>query len=401
MFDAAAGLLPTAVSIAPVRLLKSRRHLQKGHPAVKETPIRFVMVGGFLGAGKTTLISRLARRFQQDGKHVCVVTNDQAAGLVDTELLRSQGLEVNEVAGSCFCCNFDGLTGAMEAFETRQRPDVILAEPVGSCTDLVATIALPMMERLGEKFVQSPYAVVLKPSHGRKILSGAGGGFSAKAEYIFRKQLEESELLLLNRVDELSESEVEEISGLVAEQYPGRAMIGLSAKTGENLETLYQALANPAAARSLTIEVDYDVYAEGEAELGWLNATVRFESAEPFELDRLSVALVDDLREQFQKIQAEPGHLKVLCGDGDGSVSVANLIDGDSSTVLSVAAERQVSSADAVINARVRLAPAELQQLVEATVRRAGTTVSASAQIQQIESFRPGRPVPTHRMSLN
>ncbi len=118
-------------------------------------PIEFIMIGGFLGAGKTTLIVNLAKRLQAEGKHVCVVTNDQAAGLVDTELLKSQGLEINEVAGSCFCCNFDGLTDAMDEFETRRRPDVILAEPVGSCTDLIETIALPMMERLGGKFTQS------------------------------------------------------------------------------------------------------------------------------------------------------------------------------------------------------------------------------------------------------
>ena len=91
-------------------------------------PIRFVMIGGFLGAGKTTLIGRLARAFQGNGKHVCIVTNDQAAGLVDTQLLQSQGFDVNEVAGSCFCCNFDGLTDAMEEFDSRQRPDVIIAE---------------------------------------------------------------------------------------------------------------------------------------------------------------------------------------------------------------------------------------------------------------------------------
>ena len=129
---------------------------------------------------------------------------------MDTALLRSQGLNVNEVAGSCFCCNFHGLTDAMEAFEAIRRPDVILAEPVGSCTDLVATIAIPMMERWGEKFIQSPYAVVLKPSHGEKILTGKGKrGFSEKAEYIFRKQLEESELILINRIDELSEDQQE------------------------------------------------------------------------------------------------------------------------------------------------------------------------------------------------
>ena len=90
------------------------------------------MIGGFLGAGKTTTIARLAHFYQSQGKHVCIVTNDQAADLVDTELLRSFGYEVAEVAGSCFCCNFNGLTEAMDTFEKRRRPDVILASNTSS-----------------------------------------------------------------------------------------------------------------------------------------------------------------------------------------------------------------------------------------------------------------------------
>ena len=42
------------------------------------------------------------------GARVGLVTNDQAPNLVDTEILRRKGLEVEEVAGSCFCCNFTG-----------------------------------------------------------------------------------------------------------------------------------------------------------------------------------------------------------------------------------------------------------------------------------------------------
>ena len=65
--------------------------------------IRFVMVGGFLGAGKTTTLARLARHYMSRGQSVGIVTNDQAADLVDTKSLRSQGFEVGEVAGACFC----------------------------------------------------------------------------------------------------------------------------------------------------------------------------------------------------------------------------------------------------------------------------------------------------------
>src|SRR6516162_10915262 len=97
--------------------------------------MRFVMVGGFLGAGKTTTLARLARFYQQRGQRVGLVTNDQAQDLVDTNSLRSQGFAVEEVPGACFCCRFDDLVGRVEALEASQRPDLILAEPVGSCTD--------------------------------------------------------------------------------------------------------------------------------------------------------------------------------------------------------------------------------------------------------------------------
>ncbi|MEM6468863.1 MAG: GTP-binding protein [Planctomycetota bacterium] len=363
----------------------------------RNEPIEFIMVGGFLGAGKTTLIANLAKRFQAEGKHVCVVTNDQAAGLVDTELLKSQGLEVNEVAGSCFCCNFDGLTDAMDEFETRRRPDVILAEPVGSCTDLIATIALPMMQRLGGKFIHRPYAVVLKPNHGKKILSGTGGGFSEKAEYIFRKQLEESEIILVNRLDELSEDDVQILRTQLAEQFPGRQVVFISAKTGENLDVFHAALQKVATPRGSMMDVDYDIYAEGEAELGWLNASVDFHAEdEHFALDELASGLVERLRLSCQALDAEPGHLKVLCSSGN-EVSVANLIDSDSPTMLSVASESRVKEAKAIINARVRLAPDELTQQVNNAISDVAAQLKATSSTHQLESFRPGRPVPTHR----
>ncbi len=363
-------------------------------------PIRFIMIGGFLGAGKTTLIAKLARQFQQQGKHVCVVTNDQAAGLVDTELLRSQGLDVNEVAGSCFCCNFHGLTAAMDAFESARRPDVILAEPVGSCTDLVATIAIPMMEQLGAKFVHSPYAVVLKPSHGLKILTGEGKrGFSEKAEYIFRKQLEESELILINRIDELSQQQRDQLREAIESQYPGRPVLFVSAKTGEKVDAVHEALAGTAAPRETFMEVDYDIYAEGEAELGWLNATVELNSDQPLPVDRAAKRIVDLIRERLEANDAEPAHLKVLCTSGD-AVAVANLVSSDTPTMLSVASDSTGSPLTLIINARVCLAPEALQQVVTDAVATLSRELSASSSIESIESFRPGRPVPTFRAGV-
>src|SRR5882762_6061376 len=100
--------------------------------------LRFVMLGGFLGAGKTTAMARLARHYLDRGQRVGLVTNDQAQDLVDTNSLRAQGFPVEEVPGACFCCRFDDLVCRVETLQEQERPHVILAEPVGSCTDLAA-----------------------------------------------------------------------------------------------------------------------------------------------------------------------------------------------------------------------------------------------------------------------
>ena len=244
--------------------------------------VRFVMVGGFLGAGKTTTLARLARMYQAQGKRVGVVTNDQAHDLVDTNTFRGQGLAVEEVPGACFCCRFDELVGPRRLARRRPSgPDVILAEPVGSCTDLVATVVQPLKDLYAGRFEVAPYAVLFKPSHGTRILRNQpAGGFSPKAAYIFKKQLEEADAIVINRIDELDRRPSWTNSrSWSAEQFPGTPVLRVSARrpgpgSTRSRELLDQ---NGGFGRKI-LDIDYDTYAEGEAELGWLNATARLTS---------------------------------------------------------------------------------------------------------------------------
>src|ERR1700759_3584515 len=100
----------------------------------------YIMVGGFLGAGKTTAMVRLAERLTAEGRRVGLITNDQSQGLVDTSIAAAKGFPVQEITGGCFCCRFNSLTDAAARLTRDVRPDVFLAEPVGSCTDLGATV---------------------------------------------------------------------------------------------------------------------------------------------------------------------------------------------------------------------------------------------------------------------
>jgi Ni2+-binding GTPase involved in maturation of urease and hydrogenase len=360
--------------------------------------IRFVMLGGFLGAGKTTTIARLARHYQQQGHKVGIVTNDQATDLVDTNSLRAQGFDVGEVPGACFCCNFNKLTETVGDLKSSARPDLILAEPVGSCTDLVATVVRPLQQLYGATFDVAPYAVLLKPSHGSRILRGESkGGFSPQAAYIFTKQLEEADLIVINRIDELSPAETDQLAALLAERYPGTPVLRLSAKAGTGFDGLVEVLDQQGKFGQRLMEVDYDTYAIGEAELGWLNSSLEIAAAEPLELDALLVDIITRLRDRLAAIEAETAHLKVI-GMSEGLYGVANLVSSFSPPELSLASRGQVRAAQLVVNARVATAPETLTELVEASVSEACAARGARAKSNQTQSFRPGRPVPTHRI---
>ncbi|MFQ5732080.1 MAG: GTP-binding protein [Planctomycetaceae bacterium] len=359
--------------------------------------IKYIMVGGFLGAGKTTTLGRLARHYTAAGLNVGIVTNDQAADLVDTNALRAQGFDVGEVAGACFCCNFDELMETISRLGEDRRPDVLLAEPVGSCTDLVATVIQPLKRLFDAEFDIAPYAVILKPSHGRRILRNESGtGFSPKAAYILTKQLEEADAILINRIDELSEDAVQELHDLIAEHYPGTPVLRLSAKTGDGFDALAELLEQTGDFGRKVLDIDYDTYAEGEAELGWLNSSVRVTASAPFLLDDLLMEIITGLRDRLAADGAETAHLKAI-GLWEGFFGVANLISGDTPPELSLPSNCEVRDIDLIVNARVACDPAVLKRHVEDVVTASCAARNATAEFRSTQSFRPGRPVPTHR----
>ncbi len=360
--------------------------------------IRFIMIGGFLGAGKTTSLARLARHYTDLGMSVGIVTNDQAADLVDTNSLKAQGFDVGEVAGACFCCRFQDLVGTINQLDVTNAPDVILAEPVGSCTDLVATVLQPLKQLYNAQFSVAPYAVILKPSQGRRILKNeSGSGFSPKAAYIFEKQLEEADLILVNRVDEMTAAEVRELHELLEKRHPQTPRLAISAKTGTGFDALMEFLDQQGDFGRRVLDIDYDVYAEGEAELGWLNSSQHLQAAQAFDLDAVLLQIVTRLQESLKESGFEAAHLKTI-GLWEGFFGVANLVSSTVLAELSLPSRCRVTECDLVVNARVACDPVVLKTHVDQALSAVCEAFGIQATQQQAQFFKPGRPVPTHRL---
>src|SRR5436309_9955939 len=163
---------------------------------------RYFMIGGFLGAGKTTAVAALAEHLVRSGLRVGLITNDQGSDLVDTAMLRSRGFVTEEIPGGCFCCRFNSLVEAANKLTAATRPDVFIAEPVGSCTDLVATVTYPLRRIYGDNFSITPLSVLVDPVRALRVFGlERGGKFSEKVLYIYRKQLEEADIIAVNKRD--------------------------------------------------------------------------------------------------------------------------------------------------------------------------------------------------------
>jgi G3E family GTPase len=364
---------------------------------------RYIMIGGFLGAGKTTAVGRLARHLTGRGLKVGLITNDQGSELVDTAMLRSQGFATEEISGGCFCCRFNSLVEAAGRLTENTRPDVFIAEPVGSCTDLVATVSYPLRRIYGGQFTIAPLSVLIDPVRALRVLGLEGGGrFSEKVLYIYRKQLEEADIIVINKLDLLEPGRRAELREALRLGFPNADILEISARRGDGLEAWFERVAAGDQSARAAMPVDYEIYAEGEALLGWLNATVILKSDGEFDANAVLESLAQAVQARLRAESAEVAHFKMTFSPDEGlnDLAVINLVRSDFVPELSQTIEEPVRSGELIINLRAEAAPDALAAAVRESVRELPAVFAGlSATMDHLEHFRPGKPTPTHRIS--
>lgn len=371
----------------------------KGRKTV--TPLRLYLVGGFLGAGKTTLLRVLSKYLLVRGERVAVVTNDQSADLVDTRAFEAEGIPVEEVAGACFCCSFEELVGRLRSLSESALPTVILAEPVGSCTDLSATVLQPLKKFYGKEISVGPLTVLVDPERAHRILTKRSkGGFSPKAAYIYRKQLEEADILVVNKIDDPQLlPHADAVEAILKELLPGTPVLRISARLGLNVDTLLDLLETTPFGGRKVLEIDYDIYAEGEAELAWLNARATIRFRDPQYLDSVGCYIADAYKLLLsQDVNCEIAHLKVVAM-GNGEAVVCNTTSVDQTTVVSYGDRSSpVLDAEFILNCRAFTSPAYLERAWR-TLLLTLSQWTEQTRSEACKAFRPARPVPSYRFA--
>src|SRR5690606_14706421 len=150
-----------------------------------------VTLSGFLGAGKTTLMLSAAELLRKEGLSVACITNDQGDRLVDSRMVEQRDLPLGQIDGGCFCCKFNELLDTIKLIMAAHRPDVIIAEAAGSCTDLTATVIRPLRSLYGDAFAVKPLTTVIDPFRLEEMIpldeNVSSPSFAPEVAYIFRK----------------------------------------------------------------------------------------------------------------------------------------------------------------------------------------------------------------------
>ncbi|MGJ7032930.1 GTP-binding protein [Niabella hirudinis] len=361
---------------------------------MKARKVKLVFVGGFLGAGKTTLLQAVCGLLAARGKSVGLITNDQAEGLVDTLLLTKSNRVTRELSGSCFCCNYHGFTETVnELIRQGAGLDVIIAEPVGSCTDISATILQPLKEQMQAVVEMAPFSVLADPAKLEQILDGGDAGMHPSAAYIYRKQLEESDLIGITKTDTISAGRLALLAEKAKLVFPGRELQCISARTGAGLEAWLDDIMTSTVSGSRLTAVDYAIYAEGEALLGWLNAAVLLQGT--------AVDWDAFLENYFCRLngllgaQARVGHIKIMIESKNNQYRVGNQT-GPAGTLQFRGAAGAGNIAQMTINVRIE---ADARVLERQVFEALANTIDDGMfyEIRQCRSLSPGYPKPQYR----
>jgi G3E family GTPase len=358
--------------------------------------IRVILTGGFLGAGKTTSVIQLANLLLTKEIKSVIITNDQGSELVDGRLVKSKGIPGTEVTGGCFCCRFDDFLREINSLIEEYSPDVLIAEPVGSCTDLVSTVFQPLQKFYPDNFILSPFTVIADGRLLYQSLYEENFPFSEEVQYLFKTQIEESDILLLNKSDTLKDDELQWLQEKLKDKYPGKTIIPVSALSGNGFEDWAVGLLQSNFNSKPLQEIDYEIYGLAESLLGWYNSSVNFKGERLFDPNDLVKDLLERIILSINEAGGNIAHIKTIAETGCGIIKAG--ISGLGKNIdFTQNAYDLTHGMSLLINGRVEISPEILKAIINNSIKSCCKNLGLEATYGYEECFKPSFPNPTYR----
>jgi len=290
---------------------------------------KFMILSGFLGAGKTTAMIALSRHFEREGIRTHIIANDLGASdNVDAKFTALEGCCVMELGGDCICYQTENLVDKLRRAFDYEGAQLVMSDIPGCSVGGLEHVYFKLDREYPGEFELAPMAAMTDPIRLRGLVPGASPlRLPEEVLFLFRAQMREADALVLNKIDLLDPEERERYLRFLSENFPGKPLFAISARTGEGIGKLAEYLRDSAAPLEWRdAGGNSDAYAAAEEQLSWYNRQFYIWRETPFDGNAFCLALMGAISEELTHAGANVPHLKLFAQSEDSGACKLSLL---------------------------------------------------------------------------
>lgn len=311
---------------------------------------KFAVFSGFLGSGKTTTMMALTKYHTAHHGKAAMISNDLGHGvsLADDRFARLSGCSASQITDDCICYVNEQLADRLNAYYD-DGFELVVSDIPGFGVGALEHVYHGLTEKFPGQFELAPFTVLVEPKTIDLLRNGHGGD----QEYLYNTQLVEADLIVLNKCDLLDDAQREADAAWLKEHYPLASVIAISAREGEGLEELSQALIkSKASMRCPDIGYGGEAFQHAMGKISEYYIQYRAVvccndfDGNAYLLD-MACAVQDGIREAGRLIP----HLKLLAWEPEGDFGKVDLIGTEREIEVTQRFERPCTDIAVILNA--------------------------------------------------